>query len=358
MLTVDDYGAIRRAHQDGKSIRQIAHEFEHSRRTIRHVLKHGEPSPGPQTRNRTADVLGPLHAIVDQILADDEKALPKQRHTAMQMFRRLQDENGYQGCYGQVQRYVLLRRRRHQETFIPLGHLPGQRLEADFGHIHVDFPERPAARAVPGHHLGLLQRTICLALPFERTEAILAGRRGHLRVLRLHPQGSLVGQSQDRRYLDPAGTPTTDSSPVRGLGRSHAFNPLFCMPARGNEKPDAESTVKAVQRRFATPVPRAADLDELNSSLRQHCEAERERIVQSLFGPFKIGDRFAEEQATASHVPDMCFDACVIRPAAPVDKYQTAAFDCNRYSVPRPFAFQMVTVKGFIDRVVIVTAGR
>ena len=109
------------------------------------------------------------------------------------------------------------------------------------------------------------------------------------------------------------------------LASHYAFNPLFCMPARGNEKPDAESTVKAVQRRFATPVPRAADLDELNSSLRQRCEAERERIVQSLFGPFKIGDRFAEEQATASHVPDMCFDACVIRPAAPVDKYQTVA---------------------------------
>ena len=175
MLTVDDYGTIRRARRDGKSIRQIAHEFEHSRRTIRHVLKHGEPSPGPQTRNRTAPVLGPLHAIVDQILADDEKAPPKQRHTAMQMFRRLQDENGYQGCYGQVQRYVLLRRRRHQETFIPLGHLPGQRLEADFGHIHVDFPE--GRRLVPFLVTTWAYSNVpfVLALPFERTEAILAG---------------------------------------------------------------------------------------------------------------------------------------------------------------------------------------
>ena len=34
--------------------------------------------------------------------------------------------------------------------------------------------------------------------------------------------------------------------------------PLFCLPAHGNEKPDAESTVKAVQRRFATPVPAAS----------------------------------------------------------------------------------------------------
>ena len=48
----------------------------------------------------------------------------------------------------------------------------------------------------------------------------------------------------------------------------------------------------------------------------------------------------------------------MIRPAASVDKYQTVAFDGNRYSVPRPFAFQMVTVKGYVDRVVIVAAGR
>jgi len=78
----------------------------------------------------------------------------------MQVFRRLQDEHGYAGCYGQVQRYLLEHRRRHRETFIPLGHLPGQRLEADFGHIHVDFPRRPAARTVLGHHLGLLQRPL------------------------------------------------------------------------------------------------------------------------------------------------------------------------------------------------------
>ena len=71
-----------------------------------------------------------------------------------------------------------------------------------------------------------------------------------------------------------------------------------------------------------------------------------------------IGDRFAEEQAAAAPLPKHRFDPCVIRPAAPVDKYQTVAFDRNRYSVPRPFAFQMVTVKGYVDRVVIVARGQ
>ena len=45
-------------------------------------------------------------------------------------------------------------------------------------------------------------------------------------------------------------------------------------------------------------------------------------------------------------------------PAVGVDKYQTVAFDRNRYSVPRPFAFRTVTVKGYVDRVVIVAEGQ
>jgi len=81
---------------------------------------------------------------------------------------------------------------------------------------------------------------------------------------------------------------------VRQLFEGQALiEPRFCMPARGNEKPDAEGTVKAVQKRFATPVPRVADLDELNRLFRKRCEAEREHVVQSLFGPFTIKDRLA-----------------------------------------------------------------
>ena len=85
MLTVDDYGAIRRARRDGKSIRQIASDFQHSRNTIRKILKQAEPNPFPLTRNRFAPLLGPVQAVIDQILIDDETAPPKQRHTAAQV---------------------------------------------------------------------------------------------------------------------------------------------------------------------------------------------------------------------------------------------------------------------------------
>ena len=355
MLTVDDYGAIRRARRDGKSIRRIAREFDHSRNTVRNILKH--PEPGPATRDRPAPLLGPVLAIIDQVLRDDEDAPPKQRHTAAQLFRRLRDEHGYLGGYAQVRRYVHKHRRRHQETFIPLGHLPGRRLEADFGHIHVDFPD--GRRLVPFlvTAWAYSNAPFVLALPFERTEAVLEGMVAAFEFFGGVPRevwwdnprtvASLVLRGRQRQ-LNPR---------YAALASHYVFDPRFCMPARGNEKPDAEGAVKAVQRRFATPVPRVAGLYELNLFFRERCEAERERIVQSLFGPFTIKDRLAEDLAAATPLPGHRFDPCVVRPAVAVDKYQTVAFDGNRYSVPRQFAFQMVTVKGYVDRVVIVARG-
>jgi transposase len=353
---VDDYGAIRRARRDGKSIRQIAREFDLSRITVRKALKHPEPVATP--RNRLAPKLGRFQATIDQILADDEDAPPKQRHTAAQVFRRLRDEHGYPGGYAQVQRHVLKQRPRHEETFIPLGHLPGQRLEADFGHIHVDFPD--GRRLVPFlvTAWAYSNAPFVIALPFERTEAILEGMVAAFEFFHAVPKevwwdnpktvATLILQGRDRQ-IQPR---------YAALARHYVFDPRFCMPARGNEKPDAEGTVKAVQRRFATPVPRVANLDELNRFFLNRCQAERQRVVHALCGPFPIGDRLAEDLAAATPLPVHRFDPCVARPAAPVDKYQTVAWDGNRYSVPRAFAFRMVTVKGYVDRVVVVAEGQ
>jgi transposase len=355
VLKVDDYGAIRRAFRDGKSIRQIAREFDHSRNTIRKVLTQAEPSP--TVRNRSAPKLGQFYEIIGQILRHDDLAPPKQRHTAAQVFRRLRDEHAYDGGYAQVQRYLLKHRQAKKETFIPLGHLPGERLEADFGHIHVDFPDGRKLIPFLVTTWAYSNYPFVVAMPFERTEAILEGMVRAFEFFGCVPKevwwdnpktvatSILLGRE---RRLHPR---------YAALASHYVFNPQFCTPRRGNEKPDVENTVRAVQRRFSTPVPQVRDLDELNRYFRERCEAERVRTVQSLFGSFVIGERFAEELAVAAPLAKYRFDPCVIRSAAPVDKYQTVAFERNRYSVPRPFAFQMVTVKGYVDQVVIVAKG-
>ena len=358
MLTVDDYGAIRRARRDGMSIRQIARTFHHSRYKIRQVLNQSEPLPYTQTRERPAPVLGPFQPIIDQILADDEHAPPKQRHTAMQVFRCLRTEHAYPGSYGQVQRYLRKHRRERRETFIPLAHPPGHRLEADFGHIHVDFPDGRRQVPVLVTVWAYSNYPFVIALPCQRIEAILHG---------MVTAFEFFGTVAKEVWWDNPKTVATLILPGRtrqihpryaALASHYAFDPRFCLPAHGNEKPDAESTVKAVQRRFATPVPRVADLDALNAQFRQLCRAEQERTVQSLSGPFLIAERFAEERTAAGRLPRQRFDPCIVRPAVQVDKYQTVRFDNNRYSVPRVYAFGLVTVKGYVDRVVVVAGGQ
>ena len=141
MYTVDLYAKIRLAHRDGLGIRALARKFRCSRQVVRKALTNAEPPGYQQAQARPAPKLDPFKPIIDQILRDDEQAPPKQRHYATQIFERLVNEHGYQGSYHPVRRYVRLQREAKRETFVPLSHTPGSRIECDFGHVYVDFPE-------------------------------------------------------------------------------------------------------------------------------------------------------------------------------------------------------------------------
>jgi transposase len=355
MLTVDDYAKIRLAHRDKMSIREIARRFRHSRRKVREILANPQPKPYTRTKVRPAPMLGPLHAVINGVLADDENAPPKQRHTAMQVFRRLRDEYGYAGGYDQVRRYVGKHRRDHRETFIPLAHEAGQRLECDFGHIHIDFPDGRRLVPVMVAAWAYSNYSFAQAMPTERTEAILAGMVSAFEFFGCVPREVWWDNPKTVVTQIFKGRERRPNEHYAALASHYAFDALFCMPARGNEKPRAETRVRVLQRQWATPVPRVADLNEFNVYLRQRCLEEPKRTVAGYTE--SIGQRFAHDQAKALPLPAHRFDACVTQPAE-VDKYQTARFDRNRYSVPRTCAFLTVTMKGYIDRVEIVARGQ
>jgi transposase len=114
MLTVDDYGRIRRAHRDGMSIREMARKFHHSRHKIRTILHGGQAEPAKYAQRglQSAPKLGLFHDRILQILKLDETAPPKQRHTGMRIFVRLRDDEGYVGQYDAVRRFV----KKHRES--------------------------------------------------------------------------------------------------------------------------------------------------------------------------------------------------------------------------------------------------
>jgi len=289
-----------------------------------------------------------LHAVIEQILADDEGAPRKQRHTAMQIHRRLCAEHGYEGGYDQVRRYVGKQRQQHRQTFIPLSHEAGQRLEADFGHIHVDYPEGRRLVSVFLSTWSHSHARFAKACPTERTEAILAAMVEAFTFFECVAREVWWDNPRTVATAILKGRERRLNERYAALASHYAFEPSCCMPRSGWEKPDVEHSVFDLQRRWATPVPKVQDDDELNAYLLKCCIQELDRTVAGQSQT--IRERFAEDKSRAGELPQQPFDPCVYD-SSKVDKYQTAAYDTNRYSVPRAFAFQTVGVKGYIDRV-------
>ena len=267
--------------RDGMSIRADRPRIRHTRGRRSGMSSAARAqSLSHRTNDRPAPVLGPFHASSTRSWPTTRHAPPKQRHTAMQVFRRLRDEHGYPGGYAQVQRYLRKHRRRHRETFIPLGHLPGQRLEADFGHIHVDFPD--GRRLVPFlvTTWAYSNAPFVLALPFERTEAILAGMVAAFEFFGCVPKEVWWDNPKTVATLDPPGTPASAPSPLRGAGQPLRLRSPV-LHARSGQR---EARCRVDRQGRATPVrhPRAPSRRSRRAQcvLRKRCQAERARTAQ------------------------------------------------------------------------------
>jgi len=356
MLTLDDFANIRHAFfSQKKSIRRISRETGFSFNTIKKAIGQSEPAPYQRRQPPPPKLTEPLKQRILDILKEDQGAPPKQRHTAAKIFERLRDEDDYRGGYDQVRRFVAEFKRQKKETFIPLDHPPGHRMEADFGQIYVDFPDGRRAVSVLVLTWAYSDCPFVVAMPSQKTEAILEGTVQGFEFFGAVPhelwwdnpktvaKSILKGR---KRELHPR---------YQALASHYCFAPRFCMPRRGQEKPRVEGRVKQLQRRWATPVPRADDLAQFNQTLLKLCLADRDRVVAGKSE--SIGERFGHDLDHCLDLPTRPFDPCVMHTVC-VDKYQTAAFDKNRYSVPRSHAFATITVKAYTDRVELVDKGQ
>src|SRR6266566_8429464 len=135
MIIVEDYEAIRRAYYIAKqSIRQIAREQHHSRRTIRKALQQVHTLPYRRSIPQPAPIFGAFQHRVDELLAQNETLPPKQRYTTHKIYEVLVAE-GYQGSESRIKLYVTQWKRENKppDVFLPLEYDPGQDAQCDWG---------------------------------------------------------------------------------------------------------------------------------------------------------------------------------------------------------------------------------
>ena len=123
MKRVDLYGQGPRAVRiEGISRREAARRFGIDPRTVAKMLAFSVPPGYRRSRPPARPKLDPFVGIIDQILEEDGKRPGKQQHTSKRIFERLRDEHGYVRRSTIVKDYVLARRQRQREMFVPLRH--------------------------------------------------------------------------------------------------------------------------------------------------------------------------------------------------------------------------------------------
>jgi hypothetical protein len=114
--------------------------------------------------------------------------------------------------------------------------------------------------------------------------------------------------------------------------RSHyLFAVEFCTPARGNEKGGVEQEEGRFRRRWWTPVPQVADLEELNNYLMKCCSQDRLRRIEGRTD--SVGGAFNQKQRSLKKRPSEDFDVHE-KMACTLDPNGCVRAKSSRYSTP------------------------
>src|SRR6188472_2347185 len=236
MKGVELYARVRFAVQiEGVSRRAAARRFGIDPRTVAKMLAFSVP-PGYRRRRPPArPKLDPFTGIIDGILTQDEGRPRKQRHTSKRIFERLRDEHGYAGGITIVKDYVLARRLRQLEVFVPLRHDPG--------HAQADFGEAVAEIAGVEHKIhffavDLPHSDACFvqAYPAETTEAFCDGHNAAFGFFGGVPK-SILYDNTKLAVARILGDGTRQRTRVFGELQSHyLFADRFGRPGKGNDK--------------------------------------------------------------------------------------------------------------------------
>jgi transposase len=355
MFAVESYAAVRRfVFVEGHSRREAARVFGLNRETVAKMCRFSLPPGYTRKEPAAKPKLGPLLPVIDAILAADQEAPVKQRHTAKRIFERLRDEHGFAGGYTVVKDHVRLCRARGRETFVPLAHPPG--------HAQVDFGE--AVGVIGGvrqkiHFLcmDLPQSDACFvkAYPRETTEAFLDGHVSAFAFFGGVPLSILYDNTTIAVAKILGDGKRERTRAFTELCSHYLFRDRFARPAKGNDKGKVEGLVKFSRANFMVPVPHAASFDDLNAMLEERCRARQRdhagRHVET------IGERLVADRAVLRPLPAVPLEPCEKR-SGRVSSMALVRYRTNDYSVPTAYGFQDVVVKGFVAEVVILCGGK
>ena len=178
MIQVDQKETIRRLYFIKRhSVRHIARELGHSRKTVRKAIVDASVPQYHYSAARASPVAGPYLEIIKRWLEDDKSRPAKQRHTAHRVYVRLVKEHGFTGAERTVREHVAKLRQTITEMSIPLEFDPGADAQCDWGEAQVRMSGKLINAQILCMKLSYSGRSFVMAFPTQRQEAFFEGQR-------------------------------------------------------------------------------------------------------------------------------------------------------------------------------------
>jgi transposase len=344
MIKVDKIERIRRAYYvEGKSMRQIAREYQHSWHTVKKALASAEAGRYTLKEPREAPVLGPYKGRIKELLDQNETLPRKQRLTGHRIFKLVWAE-GYRGSEAGVLAYLwrLRRAKRQVKVFLPLEFEPGQDAQVDWGQAEVILAGEQVTVQFFVLRLCYSRKIFVMAFPSQKQECFLAGHVAAFHFLGGIPQ-RLTYDNLKAAVKKIFIGPDRQEQDKFILFRSHyLFESHYCTPGAGHEKGRVEDGVGYARRNFMSPLLRADNFAQLNEQLQQACLQDDERQVARQ--PQTIAVAWQQERAKLRPLPAHDLDCCR-EVEARLNGYSQVEVETNRYSVPTHRATATLRVK-------------
>ncbi|RFU62192.1 IS21 family transposase, partial [Peribacillus saganii] len=294
--------------------------------------------------------------IIDQWLEDDLKNWKKQKHTAIKIFRRLQDEYDFKGSASNIRKIVAKRRQQIQEAFIPLDFQLGHQFQFDWGEADIILQGRKQRIFLFCVQLSASRMRFVRAYLHEKQEAFLDGFVHAFEFLGGVPTEGLLDNLKTAVLKILQGRDRLEQESFIGIQAHYVFKAEFCNPASGNEKGRVEGTVGYIRRNALVPLPEVQSVKELNDYLIDWCliEAGRTHVPNKSETVLEMWDK---EKEYLHPLPTNRFEACKLI-SCKVNKTSLITVETNRYSVPSNYVGQAVWAKIFVDRVIVVAQNR
>jgi len=324
---------------------QIANELALDPRTVRKWLA---ISFQPRTTTKRPSKLDPFkHEIV--------RMLQNYPLSAIQIFQRIQ-EQGFEGSYNIVKRYVRKVRPPRSPAFLTLSFAPGECAQVDwgsYGAVNVGSTRRRLSFFVM---VLCYSRMMYVEFTVSQTmEHFLGCHQNAFEFLGFVPEKIMVDNLKSAVLKRIVGQEPVFNPKYLDFANHYGFTIAPCNVGKGNEKGRVENAVGYVKKNFLAGLD-IPDFSALNPACRNWLDSIANVRVhgQTRQKPLELFDK---EKPYLNPLPTNPFDIASISQIRASCQFRVT-LDTNHYSVPAEYASTRLTLKAYPDRVCIYSEGK